>query len=418
MKKIFTILIIFNLQSAICSLNAQWVQQTSGVTTPLYNVEFVNINTGWATGNSSVILKTTNSGVNWFSQTIDLGYPKNLYGLDMLDAYTGYIAGWFETILKTTNGGINWLIISNIPSNNGNSNHSVSFINSETGWVTSSLGRVLRTTNGGISWDSVYTGTGVPLLDIQFLNTLTGWACGDGGTLIKSTNGGLNWISLPLLTGANLPGLHFIGINTGWVVSEQSNMVFKTTNGGTEWDTVAVLPGGSLQYSYTIYFTGAVIGYIGGTYGRLFKTTNGGFNWAQQIVTIPMFIGNFSFFNDSTGWAVGGGGGIIHTTNGGTYVSISKNESEIPLNYKLYQNYPNPFNSTTIIEFEILKLSDIKLKLFDMLGRENKIMITQRMSPGKYLLQLDANELASGVYYYSLFADGKLIESKKMILSK
>jgi len=185
MKKITNIFlfVIYCLLSVNCY--SQWVQQTSGVTTPLYNVEFVNQYTGWVTGNSSVILKTTNGGVNWFSQSIDLGYPKALRGLDMLDANTGYIAGSFETILKTTNGGDNWLIISNIPTNDGNSNEGVSFINTHTGWVCAFIGRVLRTTNGGISWDTAYTGTGGPLRDIQFLNAQTGWACGEGGFLLS-----------------------------------------------------------------------------------------------------------------------------------------------------------------------------------------------------------------------------------------
>lgn len=56
-------------------VRGQWVQQHS-IGTPLYNVDFVNQNTGWVTGNNSVILKTTNGGLNWFNQPIDLGYPK------------------------------------------------------------------------------------------------------------------------------------------------------------------------------------------------------------------------------------------------------------------------------------------------------------------------------------------------------
>lgn len=421
MKSIIFLLTLQTLLTAFGGLQtnyAQWVQQASGVTTPLYNVEFVNRYTGWVTGNSSVILKTTNGGVNWFQQTIDLGYPKLLYGLDMLDENTGYIAGSFETILKTTNGGSNWLIISNIPTNDGNSNEAVSFINAQTGWICAFLGRVLRTTNGGINWDTAYTGTGGPLRDIQFLNAQTGWVCGDVGTIHKSTNGGINWSYAGLLTGANFPGLHFINIDTGWVVSEQSNLVFRTTNSGVNWDTIAVLPGGSLQYSYTIYFSSALIGYIGGTYGRLFNTTNGGFNWAQQIAPLPMFISNFSFFNDSTGWAVGGGGGIIHTTNGGTYVEVAKISSQTPTKFQLFQNFPNPFNSTTNFQFNVSELSDITIKLFDILGIEVKILLNQKLNPGTYKLQMDFNELASGTYFYSLIADGKLIETIKLILIK
>src|SRR5947207_14684799 len=85
-KNFMTKLILFIIVN--CSLLttncfSQWLQQTSGVTTPLYNIQFVNLNTGWATGSNSIILKTTDGGNNWFQQTINLSYPKNLYGLSM-----------------------------------------------------------------------------------------------------------------------------------------------------------------------------------------------------------------------------------------------------------------------------------------------------------------------------------------------
>ncbi|MGH2574690.1 MAG: YCF48-related protein, partial [Ignavibacteria bacterium] len=314
---------------------SQWVQQQSGVSTPLYNVQFVNRYTGWATGSNSVILKTSNGGINWLLQPIDLGYPKNLYGLSMVNENIGYIAGWFETILKTTNGGINWVIISNIPSNNGNSNHGVSFINSETGWVCSSLGRVLRTTNGGLSWDTANVGNTGPLRDIQFVNSNTGWVCGDGGNVRRTTNGGVNWIFNGFLTGSNILSLYFINSDTGWAVSEQQNQVFRTTNAGVRWDTIAILPGGSLQYSYTIYFSSPNTGWIGGTNSRLFKTINGGFNWVRENANFPAFFWNFSFYNDSVGWCVGGQGTIIHTTTSGEPLGITKIGESTPKDFRL-----------------------------------------------------------------------------------
>jgi len=416
MKKL--IFLLFTFHFSLLTINAQWLQQISGVTTPLYNIEFVNRYTGWVTGNSSVILKTTNGGVNWFSQSIDLGYPKNLYGLDMLDANTGYIAGWFETILKTTNGGINWLIISNIPSNDGNSNNGISFLNSTTGWICSFGGRVLRTSNGGINWDTAYTGTGGPLRDIQFLNAQIGWACGEGGVLVKSTNGGANWIAVPNLSGANIQSLHFININTGWAVTEQSNFVYRTTNSGIKWDTISILPGGSSQYSYTIYFTSALTGYVGGTYSRLFKTTNGGLNWARDVADFGAFIWNFDFYNDSIGWCVGGGGRILHTTTGGgPFVGIEPISNLMPDNLMLYQNYPNPFNSETVIEFDVPEYGNYSLAVYDILGRWVDEIFNKYLTPGKYRTSYNGINLSSGIYFYKITGMMKTI-AKKFILIK
>ena len=52
---------------------------------------------------------------------------------------------------------------------------------------------IRRTTDGGSNWDSLSTGSGGPLRDIQFLNSQTGWVVGDGGYIRKSTDGGNNW---------------------------------------------------------------------------------------------------------------------------------------------------------------------------------------------------------------------------------
>lgn len=416
MKKII-LFIIVNCTLLTGNCYSQWVQQTSGVNSPLYNIQFVNINTGWVTGGNSVILKTTDGGINWFSQTIDLGYPKNLYGLSMLDVNTGYIAGWFETILKTTNGGTNWNILSNIPSNTGNSNDGVFFINPQTGWICSALGRVMRTTNGGISWDtSIAGGT---LRDIQFLNSQTGWVCGGGGALFESTNGGISWITAPILTAANLTSIYFININTGWTVSEQGRRVFRTTNAGKKWDSVAVLPGGGVDFLYSVYFVNALTGWTGGSNILLFKSTNGGINWIQQYVPAPMYISNLSFYNDTIGWAAGGNNGtIIHTTTGGTYVGINPVSSIVSEYFQLYQNYPNPFNPGTTIGFQIPKSGFVSLKVFDVLGREAAYLINEPLKAGKYEIEWDAGNFSSGLYFYTLIADGKIIDTKKMLLLK
>jgi len=402
---------------------SQWVQQTSGVTAPLYNVQFVNRWTGWVTGGNSTILKTTNSGQSWLNQSIDLLYPKNLYGLSMVDENTGYIAGWFETILKTTTSGNNWLIISNRPSNTGNSNNAVSFINAQTGWICSFLGRVLKTTNGGTSWDTLNTGSTGPLRDIQFLNSQTGWLCGDVGNLKKSTDSGNNWLPMPILSMSNLTSLHFINLSTGWVVSEQSKYVFRTTNSGVKWDTVAQIPSGSTEYLYSVYFTNSLMGWIGGSNTRLFKTTNGGFNWVQQLIPTGMFIDNMSFVNDSVGWAVGGPGVIINTTTGGQPIAVKNEGSNVPTGFKLYQNYPNPFNSQTNIKFEIPSFSKgkeltVNIIVYDILGREVETIVYEKLHSGVYSVNFDASGLSSGVYLYCLNLNNVRIDTKKLILSK
>ena len=97
----------------------------------------------------------------------------------------------------------------------------------------------------------------------------------------------------------------------------------------------------------------------------------------------------------------------------------------ISTEFSLLQNYPNPFNPTTTIEYtipavvkeNIPSLQNVQLTIFDVLGCKIKTLINQQHNPGKYSLQFDANNLASGLYYYRLTV-GDFTQTKKMILLK
>ena len=122
----------------------------------------------------------------------------------------------------------------------------------------------------------------------------------------------------------------------------------------------------------------------------------------------------------------------------------------IPNNFSLSQNYPNPFNPTTTIEYTISSStvilsgaknpgdfssqssktngapqndnSNVSLKIYDVLGREVHTLVNQPQNPGKYSVQFNAENLASGIYFYQLTAGASIgsatgfVETKKMIL--
>ena len=73
-----------------------------------------------------------------------------------------------------------------------------------------------------------------------------------------------------------------------------------------------------------------------------------------------------------------------------------------PNNYTLYQNYPNPFNPITSIVYTIAKSEHIILKIYDLLGREVKTIVDSEQQSGTHTVELDASDLSSGVYLYSL----------------
>ena len=88
------------------------------------------------------------------------------------------------------------------------------------------------------------------------------------------------------------------------------------------------------------------------------------------------------------------------------------------IKYLLHQNYPNPFNPKTNIKYQILKSSDVKLTVFDINGKQVVNLVNQKQVAGTYEVDLSGGGYASGVYIYSLFVDGVIIDTKKMILIK
>lgn len=92
---------------------------------------------------------------------------------------------------------------------------------------------------------------------------------------------------------------------------------------------------------------------------------------------------------------------------------ISNTASE----FKLNQNYPNPFNPTTKISFSLPIKEFISLKVYDILGREVKTLISSQLPEGQYEIDFNGEGLSSGIYYYSLRA-GEFVSVKKMTLVK
>ncbi|MGA2668556.1 MAG: SBBP repeat-containing protein [Ignavibacteria bacterium] len=101
----------------------------------------------------------------------------------------------------------------------------------------------------------------------------------------------------------------------------------------------------------------------------------------------------------------------------GDLVIVNILSTGVPKDFVLHQNYPNPFNPSTTIVFEIPSSSNVKLVIYDMLGKEDIVLVNGYLRAGIYQVSLSMTTLSSGVYFYSLTADGYK-NVKKMILLK
>jgi len=192
------------------------------------------------------------------------------------------------------------------------------------------------------------------------------------------------------------------------------------------------------------------------------KSTNLGANWVSTTGLTPFTINDIKFLNNNTAYAVGSGGELFITHNAGdtwvkeqsksgniirsfSIVSPSKlmlfgeqgnmlkytpdltstgngTNSEVPSRYSLEQNFPNPFNPSTNVKFSIPANGIVKLTVFDITGREVKVLANEKMNTGSYEINFNGTGISSGVYFYRLDVTGKdglsFSDTKKMILVK
>ncbi len=109
---------------------------------------------------------------------------------------------------------------------------------------------------------------------------------------------------------------------------------------------------------------------------------------------------------------------ISEILNKGTGFSDSnKKDKKDEQSYFKAKNYPNPFNPTTTIQYTLTESTQVKLTVYDRLGREVVTLVDESQSPGTYSVNFDASNLPSGTYFYRIKTPSKT-EVKKMVFEK
>jgi photosystem II stability/assembly factor-like uncharacterized protein len=236
----FIVHVTFDVEN--CSAQS-WTEQVSGVTSQLWSVSAINNYVAWACGDSGVVLRTTNSGINWTKVSGNIPNSKCMYN----------IFGWNEDIAIAT----------------------------ETvypqGIVT-----IYKTSNGGANWNIVYTLTSSKaFIDALWMTDInTAYAYGDTVNgkwhLLKSINGGNNWITwadIPASAVGWINGMFFFDANNVWF-GTTGNYIMYSSNAGLSW----VQQTTPTVNSYVIWFNSLLNGMAVGN-SSLYKTTNVGINW-------------------------------------------------------------------------------------------------------------------------------------------
>jgi photosystem II stability/assembly factor-like uncharacterized protein len=385
-----------------------WFQQSSVATDYLTSIYFTDSMTGWTVGREGIFY-TTDGGDNWNIQSTEWCYDVFFVNKD-----TGWVVGGPTGLMKTTNGGMDWI---DKPILNACLTD-IFFADENVGWAIGPHDLICnpiiqKTTDGGETWIELQEADGQSL---YFIDSNVGWyvdygdeqgMTGEPSVIYKTTNGGLTFF--PQDTAYTLFDICFTDYNYGWIVSRTDN-ILRTTNGGDTWEEV--YPGGA----NSVNFINSNIGWVVGG-SEILHTTNGGSDWTEQESGVNKSLWSVFFIDSIIGWAVGEDGTILHTINGGVSSVEEEEIDKLPTDFNLTQNYPNPFNPSTKIRYSVPQLSNVVIKVFDILGNEIETLVNEEKATGIYEITWYKEGLPSGVYFYQLRA-GDFVETKKMVLMK
>ncbi|MRR08457.1 MAG: T9SS type A sorting domain-containing protein, partial [Deltaproteobacteria bacterium] len=268
---------------------------------------------------------------------------------------------------------------------------------------------VFLSTNNGGSWTALNSGlTNRSVRSLAVSGTDLYAGTGGGGFLSPHNGTSLTAVNYGF-TSADVFALAVSGTNL--FAGTYSGGVFLSTNNGTSWTEVD----SSLTYPHVASLAVSGTNLFAGTYGGgVFLSTNDGTSWTAVNSGLPRpYV--YALAVSGTSLFAGTVGGGVYRRPLSEMITSAPALSERPNMFLLSQNYPNPFNPSTNIKYELPKSSDVKLSVYDMLGREVSVLVNERSEAGFHEVMFDASGLSSGVYLYRLTAGG-FVQSRKLLL--
>jgi photosystem II stability/assembly factor-like uncharacterized protein len=304
-----------------------WTAYPSGTIKDLNKIQFLDEDTGFISGGnraawSGMVLKTMDGGNQWDTLDIPIGFPY-VFDMHFVNQQTGFVTGNWLELWVTLDGGQTWEAKKTLPYDGKN----VFFLDENTGFVISNSGKLLKTDDQGDSWREIAIPGMSYLRAICFPTKDTGYAWDNWQYFSKTTDGGETWqqepISLFASGGYDHFGLLFKDKDTGFAYS-QSGYLARTTNGGQSWELV-VEDSGKSFHAITVKPDGNLVS-VGG--GGLFMTSQDGNSWLERARGhFQGTMNSLALLSDETAYAAGENGNIVRTDDAGS------SWTKIPLDY-------------------------------------------------------------------------------------
>ena len=280
-------------------------------------IEAMSIIAKTCLGTIFVAVMLSNASAQW--TVVPSGTTDSLRGVFLLDSGVGYVVGDGGTILKSTDSGTSWNALT---SGTTRALFDLYFFNDTEGLAVGDNGLILRTTDGGVTWPPVTSGVRDSLRSISF-SGVSGICGGLSQDIIYSGDSGATWrVSQKGFFGGGFFGAHMLNSSVGFVTGQNSifqGMQGTTVDGGVHWDFhVFYFESNEGSADDTFFFddmTGLTTGVLFDGRGAISRTTDGGVNWSSTL--FPQGMQGIDFPKPEAGYAVGFFGTILKSTDMG-----------------------------------------------------------------------------------------------------
>lgn len=274
------------------------------------------------------------------------------------------------------------------------------------------IGRGLYySTNNGDLWQHLANPT-VNYLNIVSINSNDDIFTSDNFNVYRSTDKGKTWAHADSgLTVRDVNAFAFKSAKEAFAGTGMAGM-FRTRNNGDYWEQINV----GLHDTEILSLIVNSLGYIfaGTNGGGVYRSTDDGDSWIQ--VNAGLMDNRITSLSANSQGTV-----FVGTTSGAVYRSVEPTTVMerpgivLPSSFALYQNYPNPFNSTTVIAFSVPYASDVKIKIFNVLGEKVVTLLSKKLDSGIYKAKWSPAGTVPGIYFCCLESDG-FVQVKRMAL--
>lgn len=391
----------------------------------LLSIRFINNTVGFVSGRAGYLTKTTDAGQTW--NIIHTQLQEDIHDISPLGEDVLIAACSNGKILKTIDGGLSW----ESKFDNSADEFKSIFFTYDAKLIVCGKNSGLYTSNDfGETWEKISIPVQANLNKISFISGLEGYITGSNSTLLITEDGGNSW-TLKTLSALryNFNSISMLDVKSG-IISGDGGILYNTTDGWRHWKKYD-LPS-QLRDIYDIKYVNSITALAIGS-DFILKTADNGRNWTYIDLPIPpiSYHGIFSkicFTSHTNGFVIGTNNIKLATTNQGDswrYLTDKPAMDRLDISSGTkaeLKNYPNPFNPGTVISYSLPSDGIVKLKVYDIAGREITTLVDEYRASGSYTAPFMAPpELSSGIYYYtlSITSNGEnTVKTQKMLLIK